>query len=83
MVKVKRFLVSLGDACGDEVAAYAKFGGNSGNVGRAEAIKANTVKKKRKLTTDPTHPTPVEVDQAESEIVGPDPFNCRASCHVR
>ena len=70
MVKVKRFLVSLGDACGDEVAAYAKFGGNSGNVGRAEAIEANTVKKKRKLTTDPT---PVEADQAESEIVGPDP----------
>jgi hypothetical protein len=71
MVKVRRFLVSLEEAGGDEVAAYDKFGGGSGNAGRAGAIEANTVGKKRKLTMDPT--PAVKVDQAESEIVGLNP----------
>jgi hypothetical protein len=63
LVKVKRFLVCLEETCGDEVVAYAKFRGGSCN--------ADTVGKKRKLTTDPS--PAVEVDQTESEEVGSDP----------
>ena len=61
MVKVERFLVSLEEAGGDEVAAYAKFGGGSGNAGQDEAIEANTVRKKRKSTMDPTPAVEVEL----------------------
>jgi hypothetical protein len=48
MAKVRRYLVSLADAGGDEVAAYVNFGGS--NAGRAEAVEASTIGQKRKMT---------------------------------
>jgi hypothetical protein len=48
MAKVRRFLVSLDDAGGDEVAAYVNFGGSKS--GRAGAIEASTIGQKRKMT---------------------------------
>jgi hypothetical protein len=56
LVKVKRFLVCLEEAGGDEVAAYVNFRGGS-NAGQTEAkIKASIImEKKRKIfTMDPS-----------------------------
>jgi hypothetical protein len=54
LVKVKRFLVCLEEASGNEVAAYVNFRGGS-NAGQTEAkIKASVEKKRKIFTMDPS-----------------------------